>query len=57
VGTHQPVRRLAQERPVSFACTDFRKAGTNDQFYDIDFWVNEHGGKRPWTRSACTRCR
>ncbi len=25
--------------------TGFRKAGTTDQFYDIDFWVNEHGGK------------
>jgi hypothetical protein len=44
VGTHQPVRRLAQDGRF-FACTDFRKAGTTDQFYDIDFWVNEHGGK------------
>src|ERR1700730_9862760 len=44
VGTHQPVRRLQQDGRF-FACTDFRKAGTTDQFYDIDFWVNEHGGK------------
>ena len=44
VGTHQPVRRLEQDGRY-FACTDFRKAGTTDQFYDIDFWVNEHGGK------------
>jgi len=44
VGTHQPVRRLQQDGRF-FACTDFRKAGTTDQFYDLDFWVNEHGGK------------
>jgi hypothetical protein len=44
VGTHQPVRRL-QDDGRYFACTDFRKAGTTDQFYDVDFWVNEHGGR------------
>jgi YHS domain-containing protein len=44
VGTHQPVRRLQQDGRF-FACTDFRKAGTKDQFYDIDFWVNEKNGK------------
>jgi YHS domain-containing protein len=44
VGTHQPVRRLQQDGRF-FACTDFRKEGTKDQFYDIDFWVNEKDGK------------
>ena len=44
IGTHQPVRRLQQDGRY-FMCTDFRKAGTTDQYYDIDFWVNEHGGK------------
>ena len=27
-----------------FACTDFRVAGTKDQIYDIDFWVNDKDG-------------
>jgi hypothetical protein len=44
VGTHQPVRRLQQDGRF-FACTDFRKEGTKDQFYDVDFWVNEKDGK------------
>jgi hypothetical protein len=44
IGTHQPVRRLQQDGRY-FMCTDFRKVGTTDQYYDIDFWVNEHGGK------------
>jgi hypothetical protein len=44
VGTHQPVRRLQQDGRF-FACTDFRKEGTKDEFYDIDFWVNEKDGK------------
>jgi len=44
VGTHQPVRRLQQDGRF-FACTDFRKEGTKDQFYDVDFWVNEKNGK------------
>ena len=44
IGTHQPVRRLQQDGRY-FMCTDFRKAGTTDQYYDIDFWVNEHAGK------------
>jgi len=44
VGTHQPVRRLQQDGRF-FACTDFRKAGTKDQFYDVDFWVDEKNGK------------
>ena len=41
---HQPVRRL-KESGRFFACTDFRKAGTKDQFYDIDFWVGTKDGK------------
>jgi hypothetical protein len=44
IGSHQPVRRLQQDGRY-FMCTDFRKTGTADQFYDVDFWVNEHGGK------------
>ena len=41
---HQPVRRLKQNGQF-FACTDFRKAGTKDQFYDIDFWIGTKNGK------------
>ncbi len=44
IGTHQPVRRLQKDGRY-FMCTDFRKAGTTDQYYDIDFWVDEHDGK------------
>ena len=28
-----------------FACTDFRKPGSKDEYYDIDFWVNDKSGK------------
>jgi len=38
------VRKLQQDGRF-FACTDFRKEGTKDQFYDVDFWVNEKNGK------------
>jgi hypothetical protein len=41
---HQPVRRLKQNGQF-FACTDFRKAGTKDQYYDIDFWIGTKNGK------------
>ena len=44
VDVHQPVRRL-KDNGQYFACTDFRKAGTKDQFYDIDFWLDTKGGK------------
>jgi len=44
VGIHQPVRRLKEDGRF-FACTDFRKQGTNDQYYDVDFWLNEKDGK------------
>jgi hypothetical protein len=41
---HQPVRRLKADGKF-FACTDFRKKGTTDQFYDIDFWIDAKTGK------------
>jgi len=44
IDLHQPVRRLKQNGQF-FACTDFRKPGTKDQFYDIDFWIGTHNGK------------
>jgi hypothetical protein len=44
VDVHQPVRRL-KDNGQYFACTDFRKAGTKDQFYDIDFWLDTKSGK------------
>ena len=44
IDLHQPVRRLKTNGRF-FACTDFRKAGTKDQFYDIDFWIGTQNGK------------
>lgn len=44
VEMHQPVRHLKKEGEY-FACTDFRKPGSKDEYYDIDFWVNEKTGK------------
>jgi hypothetical protein len=44
VEIHQPVRHLGKEGEF-FACTDFRKPGSKDEYYDIDFWVNEKTGK------------
>ncbi len=41
---HQPVRRL-KSNGVFFACTDFRKAGSKDEIYDIDFWLDDKTGK------------
>ena len=41
---HQPVRRLKQDGQY-FACTDFRKPGSKDEYYDIDFWLDEASGK------------
>lgn len=43
VGLHQPVRRL-KENGRFFACSDFRRKGTTDQFYDVDFWLDEKDG-------------
>ena len=44
VEIHQPVRHLKKNGEY-FACTDFRKPGSQDEYYDIDFWVNEKTGK------------
>jgi YHS domain-containing protein len=44
VEIHQPVRHLKKEGEF-FACTDFRKPGSQDEYYDIDFWVNQKTGK------------
>jgi YHS domain-containing protein len=44
VEMHQPVRRLKKDGQY-FICTDFRKAGSQDEYYDIDFWVDEKSGK------------
>ncbi|NOQ94329.1 MAG: hypothetical protein GQ547_06810 [Methylophaga sp.] len=43
VGVHQPVRRLKEDGRY-FACTDFRKHGSDNEYYDIDFWLNEDDG-------------
>ena len=40
VGVHQPVRRLQKDGRY-FACTDFRRHGSQSEYYDIDFWLNE----------------
>jgi hypothetical protein len=37
---HKTVRRLKKDGKF-FICTDFRKPGTQDQYYDIDFWVDQ----------------
>jgi YHS domain-containing protein len=44
VEIHQPVRHLKKDGEY-FACTDFRKPGSTDEYYDIDFWVNQKTGK------------
>jgi YHS domain-containing protein len=44
VEIHQPVRHLKKNGEY-FVCTDFRKPGSKDEYYDIDFWVNEKTGK------------
>ena len=44
VEIHQPVRHLKKEGEY-FVCTDFRKPGSKDEYYDIDFWVNQKTGK------------
>jgi len=43
IDAHQPIRQLAGDGHF-FACTDFRVAGTKDQIYDIDFWINDKDG-------------
>jgi len=44
VEMHQPVRHMKKDGEY-FACTDFRKPGSQDEYYDIDFWVNQKSGK------------
>ena len=44
VEIHQPVRHLKKDGEY-FVCTDFRKPGSQDEYYDIDFWVNQKSGK------------
>ncbi|MFD0988167.1 hypothetical protein [Methyloligella solikamskensis] len=41
---HQPVRRLKGDGEF-FVCTDFRKMGSRDAYYDVDFWLDESSGK------------
>jgi hypothetical protein len=41
---HLPVRHLKKDGQY-FACTDFRKPGSKDEYYDIDFWLDETTGK------------
>lgn len=44
IGIHQPVRKLKEDGRF-FACTDFRKEGSKEEYYDIDFWLDEKTGK------------
>jgi hypothetical protein len=44
VEMHQPIRRLKSDGQY-FACTDFRKVGSKDEYYDVDFWVDDKTGK------------
>jgi hypothetical protein len=41
---HQPIRRLKKDGRY-FACTDFRKPGSKDEYYDVDFWLDDKDGK------------
>jgi hypothetical protein len=41
---HQPVRHLKKDGQY-FACTDFRRPGSKDEYYDIDFWLDDTTGK------------
>ena len=43
VEIHQPVRKLQQDGRY-FACTDFRRQGSRDEYYDIDFWLDDKSG-------------
>jgi hypothetical protein len=43
VEIHQPVRKLQQDGRY-FACTDFRRQGSQDEYYDIDFWLDDKSG-------------
>lgn len=43
IGVHQPVRKLKQSGKY-FACTDFRRQGSQNEIYDIDFWLDDATG-------------
>lgn len=43
IGVHQPVRKLKAGGKY-FACTDFRRKGSQNEIYDIDFWLDEQSG-------------
>jgi hypothetical protein len=43
VEIHQPVRKLKQDGRY-FACTDFRRQGSQKEYYDIDFWLDDKNG-------------
>ncbi len=44
VEMHRPIRYIKKDG-VFFACSDFRKVGTDNEYYDIDFWVDEKTGR------------
>ena len=44
VEMHRPIRYLKKEGEY-FACTDFRREGSKDEYYDIDFWIDEKTGR------------
>jgi hypothetical protein len=44
VEMHRPIRYIKKDG-VYFACSDFRKVGTDNEYYDIDFWVDEKTGR------------
>jgi hypothetical protein len=39
-----PIRRMKGDGQF-FACTDFRKPGSKDEYYDLDFWLDEKTGE------------
>ena len=44
VEMHMPIRRMKGDGQF-FACTDFRKPGSKDEYYDLDFWLDEKTGE------------
>lgn len=44
VEMHRPIRYIKKDG-MFFACSDFRKVGTENEYYDIDFWVDEKTGR------------
>lgn len=41
---HHPVRKLKGEG-LYFACADFRKVGSKDEFFDVDIWLDDKTGR------------